>query len=282
MSDMVVLSGCLGLVRNYLAASGIGAPIPAPPSYMTLGSGTVPVSALDEQMAGFELYRVPLANRLARGPYVTWHGFLDTSDSHPRTAAAPGAVNQGGFVVTTAAVWAGGATLASGSGDMIVAANEPPFGKDVTGTFSADFRVLLSGTVGGGGMIATSGGLQLLAQYLTAPRAEVAPAPPAYVVFGTDAAVGRFQRNVPAWEIHRAPIINRVVAQHRVTWSFLLPTSAANGVTLRSVGIMAGDATAASGTGTLLAVAAFPSPIAKTVSIQVSGNLSITISGAGA
>lgn len=278
MRNLVITQSGLSLLAGYLSATSASA-APEPPRYVGIGSGMTPVGPTMMTVPGFEIYRTPVTGRTVIDGAVSYLCYLDIDD---QTSTPSGIA---GMSVSAYGLIAGDATLQSGTGTTIALANPPRvYNKNATITASPQFTINLSGiiTQGAQQLIPTSGCFDLMRQYLTSPKASDGPAPPSYVVFGTvGVSGGHFATNVPGWEIYRAPIINRVHAWQgsQSIWSFLVPSGDAANLTLRTMGIMAGNATAASGTGTLIAVGYFPSPIVKTAFMLVSGNLALTVSG---
>lgn len=278
---MLLLSGGTALLAQYFSASG-SLYAPEPPRYLTVQSGVVTPSVYFSTLGNYEIFRSPLTHSTVVGNTVTFHGYLNENDQRDQDDDQQ---TNSGMTVTSYGLVGGGATLASGSGTMFAVAPIAPFGKDAMTTVQYDFAVVVSGTQGESGAVLTSGGLRAILDYLAASRASDAPNPPLYVSVGAfNASIGTFQTSVPGWEIWREPIINRVVrtgtgALHSVTWSFLLENADANDLTLRTYGLVGGNATAVSGTGTTFFLFTAPG-VPKTSAIMVSGNLTVTISGA--
>lgn len=130
--------------------------------------------------------------------------------------------------------------------------------------------------------ILTSGGMQLLRDYLGADLLENAPAPPTYIALssGMD-AISRFMTALPD-ETFRAPIIYREKAGQTVTYYAFLTDSENQGQCVGGYGLLAGDASPVlNGGGTLVAVAnesgatRFWKDSTKTLTVQ----MSLTVSG---
>jgi hypothetical protein len=129
------------------------------------------------------------------------------------------------------------------------------------------------------GNVVTSGGLELIRDYLAAERAKDAPNPPSYVAFGSTAlSAGRFLTAVPS-EVFRTPIVQREAVGEAVVFHWFLSDTDASGETIATYGLFAGSANAEADSGTLVAIANEPSPFEKDGSLSYSGDWRMTISG---
>lgn len=128
-------------------------------------------------------------------------------------------------------------------------------------------------------MILTSGGMELLRNYLGAGRNDLAPHPPQYVVFGSGTQpVSRFMSTIPG-ETFRSPILARSLEGLSVIYSTFLGAADNQNQTIGTYGIVGGDASLASGSGTLLAVANEATPFGKSGTDGYAVDLVLTVSG---
>lgn len=126
----------------------------------------------------------------------------------------------------------------------------------------------------------TSGGLGLLRDYLLASAGTLPPTPPSFIAVGSGNAAQGLSPSMTAvpGEVDRAPIIQRDTSGFSVTYHAFLDRSVALNQTVSYFGLYAGAASAAVGTGTLVAVAS-GIPFNKNATNTYKADWTLTLSG---
>lgn len=129
-----VTSGGLSMLRDYLIARNPGL-APVPPLYVAMGSGlNVPIGRFHTRVPG-ESYRTEVVSADPSGLAAVFSFFLGRDDNSGHSIAAYG-------------LYAGAATAAANSGTLFaIVAEDVPFGKDSTSTYSGDWIITMSGSL---------------------------------------------------------------------------------------------------------------------------------------
>lgn len=129
------------------------------------------------------------------------------------------------------------------------------------------------------GTIITSGGLAWMQDCLAAGITLTMPTPPSYIVLGSGLTPpSHFMTTVPG-ETYRTPIVGRDKFGAGVTYHGFLNTSDNANQTVAVYGVVAGQASAAANTGTLIAIVAESSPFSKDATKVLNVDVQVTVSG---
>lgn len=248
----VLTSGGQGFVRDWMAGAN-----PIPPTYIALGSGTLPTGSFLTEVPG-ETFRAGIAQADVSDRAVTYHALIEAADDL-------------GQIVGCYGIIAGEATNRGETGILIAVGNDPiPFNKNATNAISIDLTLPVSGFLGPS-VIVTSGGLALVRNFLAGQLAN----PPQFIAIGTGASFGHFD-NLPTGESYRAPLTEAVVLGQGVEFRALMQPDEAVGTTAASCGVIAGNASSSLGTGVALAL--YPVSFTKGGEIRVLTAI-LTVSG---
>lgn len=226
----VLTSGGLSFLRDWLAGLN-----PAPPTFVGFGTGTAPASRFLSEIPD-ETFRTAIGQSDATEAQVIFHAVVDVADNLDNQIGCYGII-------------AGDATNQTGTGTVIAVGNDPvPFEKTAINTLSIDLAIPVSGFLGPTATV-TSGGIALIRNFL----AGQSPSPPQFLAVGTGSPFGFFD-SVPPSEAFRVPIIQADCAGQSVTFRAWVEPSTGGGTVATCLGIMAGSASKASGTGTAVAL----------------------------